>query len=51
MLDAIYTETMFCAECGVIIESGQTCYLLELPGEVIVCSRECGNAIMNSWKG
>lgn len=43
MNQALYSEDMVCAYCGNQIQSGETSYLLDLPREVIVCSRKCGN--------
>lgn len=42
MNQAIFTERMNCAYCKTIIESGENCFLLDIPGEVIVCTRKCG---------
>lgn len=39
MLSANYEEIMKCAYCGTIIKSGKTCFLVEVPGEVIACCR------------
>ena len=47
MNQAIYAEKVRCENCRKIIESGQTCYILDFPGEVIVCSQNCGHEYIN----
>jgi hypothetical protein len=43
MNQAIFVEEMRCVYCKTIIESGENCFLLDLPVERIACSRKCGN--------
>lgn len=51
MNQAVYAEKMTCANCKLTIKSGDTCYLLDFPGEVIVCSKRCGIDYQNKHLG
>lgn len=50
MNQATYTEKMTCKNCKLVIKSGSDCYLADLPGEVVACSKSCARILETRYK-
>lgn len=50
MLDAWYKDKMTCANCRLIIHPKSKCYLAEIPGEAVCCSKTCAKIIEKKYE-